>query len=193
MSETKQTHYKSPEEYLVMEESAVYKSEYLDGEVLAMSGGTIEHSSIILNTGAALKQALKGTLCRVFESNLKIGIKASNSYLYPDTTVICGNPVRDEKSNHAITNPMLIVEVLSESTGAYDRGEKFHKYQKIATFREYMLIEQKAPQVDIFSKNTEGKWMVESYFGLDAVVELRSLNVKIPMAGIYEWVEFGGE
>ena len=174
-----------------MEDAAVYKSEFRNGEVLAMSGGTIEHSAIILNIGVALQQALKGTLCRVFESNLKVKIKASNSFVYPDTTVICGAPERDEKSNQVITNPVLIVEVLSESTGAFDRGEKFHLYQQIPSFREYMLVEQKVPQVDIFSKNAEGNWMIESYFGLDSVVELRSLNVKIPMAGIYEWVEFG--
>ena len=190
MPESKQPDYQSADEYLVMEEAAVYKSEFRNGEVLAMSGGTPNHSEIIANTLTQLKNAMKGSLCRVFDSNLKVKIETSNTYVYPDATVICGKPKLDEKSNHVITNPMLIVEVLSESTGAHDRGEKFHLYQQIPTFREYMLIEQKTPQVDIFSKNAEGKWMIESYFGLDAVVELRSLNVKIPMAGIYEWIEF---
>ena len=190
MTIPKQSNLKTLEEYLAKEKTAPEKSEFHNGEILSMSGGTIVHSKIAARTVSALIQALEGTLCEVYESNLMVRIESANSIVYPDTTVICGPPEIDERREHVAKNPIMIVEVLSESTGAYDRGEKFHLYQQIPTFREYMLIEQKTPQVDIFSKNAEGKWMIESYFGLDAVVELRSLNVKIPMAGIYEWIEF---
>lgn len=184
------THY-SAEEYLAMEEVALEKNEFHNGQILQKPGETIEHSLIIVNTASHLIHALKGTPFRVFESSLKVKIESANSYVYPDTTVICGTPERDEKSEQVIKNPMLIVEVLSDTTGAYDRGTKFHLYQQIPTFREYMMIEQKIPQVDVFYKNEEGQWMLNSYFGLDARVELRSLNVKISMAAIYEWVDFG--
>ena len=190
MTIPKQSNLKTLEEYLAKEKTAPEKSEFHNGEILSMSGGTIVHSKIAARTVSALIQALEGTLCEVYESNLMVRIESANSIVYPDTTVICGPPEIDERREHVAKNPIMIVEVLSESTGAYDRGEKFHLYQQIPSFREYMLIEQKAPQIDVFHKNNEGKWMVESYFGLDSIVELHSLGIKIALSSIYKSVNF---
>ena len=189
MAIPKQTPKFTAAEYLQREATAEIKSEFHDGEILAMSGGTFEHSLIISNCNAAIKNAISSKGCFVFDSNLKVKAEKTNSYLYPDVTVICGKVEADPLSNHVALNPVLIVEVISETTGAYDRGEKFHNYQNIHSFREYVLVEQKKPQVDVLYKNASGDWMLKSYFGLDGNVELQSLGIFISLSTIYECIE----
>jgi len=138
------------EEYLAIEEQAEYKSEFRGGKIVAMPGGTLNHSAIISNTNAALHHALrkKGGKCRDMESNLKIWVESDATGVYPDVMVFCGQPEFWEGRKDVILNPTLIVEVLSASTEDYDRGTKFAKYRCITSFKEYVLISQSEPLVE---------------------------------------------
>lgn len=177
-------------EYLAMEETAEYRSEYFEGEIFAMSGGTGNHSRIAVDTMNSLSRQLSNGSCEVFDSTLKIRIQNSMAYFYPDLSVVCGGAEFEDESELILKNPILIVEVLSKSTEAFDRGKKFHRYKQITSFREYVLISQDEPHVDISFKTDEGIWQLDSYEGLDAEMELRSLGVKVRLADIYGRVKF---
>ena len=180
------------EEYLRMEEGAVEKHEFRDGEIIMMPGGTFAHSLIIANTSGELRESLKGKPCLVLDSNLKVGIARIRRFVYPDVLVICGGPQFDARDNtqHTITNPRVIVEVLSPSTEAYDRGEKFNRYRDLESFEEYVLIAQHEPSVQTFFRQADGTWLLTPYSGLDAIVKIRCLSVELSMAEIYAGVEF---
>ena len=139
------------EEYLLREEAAEYKSEYAGGKVQAMSGGSIDHSIIGSNINAALNNAISSQEldCIAFNSEIRIFIEEANSFVYPDAMVTCEKIKTYSEDQHSVINPMLIVEVLSDSTERYDRGDKFHKYCSLPAFREYVLIDQHKPVVDV--------------------------------------------
>lgn len=148
------------EEYLAAERQSPVKHEYLRGEVYAMAGGTPTHAALQMAVGVALSNALSGRACRVFGADLRVRIEATDLSTYPDVTVICGSLRRAELDADAATNPTLIVEVLSDSTEAYDRGEKFGHYRRIPTLREYLLVSQRAPRLEAYAKNPEGAWVL---------------------------------
>jgi Uma2 family endonuclease len=178
------------EEYLELEEKAEYKNEFYNGEVFAMSGGTRDHSLIAMNVGRELGNALIGKGCFVFGSDLMVRVDAADAGFYPDAMVICEKEKYVGDKNHAITNPTVIVEVLSDSTGAYDRGGKFRQYEMLPTLQEYVLVEQKEAQVDVFHRNDQGLWVLERYGGLNSVVKFRSLEVAIRSSKIYYGIDF---
>lgn len=182
-------HY-SIHEYVAMEESAEYKSEFYHGEIHAMAGGSIEHSEIAVNCTSAMKAAFKEKGCRVFESNLRIYIESLDTVLYPDASVFCDMVERNLNSPTLAQNPTLIMEVLSNGTANYDRGNKFFKYQMIPSLRTYVLVEQSTPEVHVNYKHEDGSWEVDHYDVLEQVVELKPLGVSIPMEIIYEWIQF---
>ena len=177
-------------EYLTLEEKADYKSEYYNGEIFAMSGKTRDHCVIGVNIAGELGGALMGKDCSVFGSDLKVRIEAADSNVYPDGMVICGPEEYYADRKDLVTNPIVIIEVLSDSTAAWDRGGKFRKYETLPSLREYILVEQNAPQVDVFRRQGMGSWTLERYDGLEEMVELRSLEVSIAARGIYHRVEF---
>ncbi len=177
-------------EYLALEEAAESRSEYLDGEILEIAGESANHSRIGVACMSILDGLLANSPCEVFDGSLKIRIQDSNAYCYPDLSVVCGEPSFEDDKELILKNPMLIVEVLSKSTEGYDRGEKFQYYKQIDALREYVLITQKKPQVDVFYKTEVGFWRLDSFEGLDDVVELKSLGVQIKMADIYRKVRF---
>lgn len=185
-----QKQYTTPEEYLALEEAAESKSEYRDGEIVPMTGGTTNHNRIILSFCIYLGLALRGTSYEIFTGDVRLWIPRSRTYTYPDVMVIQGEPVYHENRKDTITNPMLIVEVLSKSTKNYDRGDKFEFYRSIPEFREYVMIDQYRFKVEHFAKTSEGKWVFSEYDSADAVLALSSLDFQIPLRDIYERVNF---
>jgi Uma2 family endonuclease len=177
-------------EYLAMEETAEYRSEYFEGEIFAMAGGTMSHDQIVGDFYRLVGNELVGGPCQPLTSNMKIRIQDSSAYYYPDLSVVCGEPAFEDKKELILKNPVLIVEVLSDSTEGFDRGEKFQRYKQIDSLREYVLITQKKPQIDVLYKTEGGFWRLDSYEGRDDVMELRSLGIKLKLEDIYRRVKF---
>lgn len=177
------------EAYLGWEATQEGRHEYLAGEVFAMSGGSDAHATIGLNIASYLRSSMRGGSCRVFAAGMKVRIAAADAGLYPDVFVTCDARDRADDTRLAKTHPVLIVEVLSPSTGAWDRGRKFELYQQIPTLQEYLLIEQDRQHADLFRRNAEGLWVLHP-FGPGATVELASLTLSLSMDMIYEDVAF---
>ena len=176
-------------QYLAWEETAAEKSEYVDGEIRAMSRGTEPHASIPMNIGGELRTALRGKACRVLSSDMKVW--TANAFYYPDLSVVCGASTYRGRNQHTITNPILVVEVLSPSTERKDRGEKFIRYQQIETLRSYLLVSQTEPRVELFERGENGDWIYSMVSGLENAVSLPSLGVTLALSEIYDQVEFG--
>lgn len=182
----------SIEEYLELELHADERHEYQDGEILAMAGGSPEQSFIIANFVRETGNALKGKPCRVAESNLRIRIPHRPRYMYPDASIICGPLQFDpqDTKRHTILNPKVIIEVLSPSTEAYDRGDKFTQYREIQAFEEYILISQDRPNLESFLRQADGAWSILNFTGLDTAAKIRSLGIAIPMTELYAGIEW---
>ncbi|MDV3353207.1 Uma2 family endonuclease [Leptothoe sp. LEGE 181152] len=183
----KQSNYLSPEDYLEAEKSSLVKHEYHDGDVYAMAGASDEHVTIGINITSLLRSALRGSNCRTYGSDMKVQIDAVNHYYYPDVMVSCDQ--RDREFKYFKKYPTLIIEVLSESTEAKDRGKKFEHYRHLETLREYVLVSQAQKQVEVFRKNESGLWVLHP-FGKDDEVKLMSVDIRFSMASLYEDVEF---
>ncbi len=197
-----QARYYTPEEYLALEEVAETKSEYLDGEIVAMTGGTANHNQISLNFAIQLRLGLKGQPYRVFINDMRLWIPRNRRYTYPDIMLIAGspiftddsnttvtNPIFTDDSNTTVTNPIIIAESLSKSTQDYDRGEKFDAYRSIPELQEYILIDQYKIHVIQYRKTADG-WLLTEYESVDAVLSLSSVNLQISLSEIYDLVEF---
>ena len=186
------TKYYTFEEYLTLEEKAEHRSEYHDGQILAMSGGTFDHGVIGGNVTTALNKALekKGSNCRATNSDVKVYIEKVNKGMYPDAMVVCGKPEFKDKNKVVVINPTLIVEVLSQSTAAYDRGPKFRAYQHLSSFKEYLIINQSQPKVEAFYREDTDLWRISYAVGLDKSIHLYSLDCDIPLTEIYAFIEF---
>ena len=182
----------SIEDYLAYEEFSELKNEYLDGELYAMAGGTIPHNRISRSVVSEIYGKLKGKSCEVFNSDQRLmPSQASGDFMYPDAMAVCGQIKTADIDPHSITNPVLIIEVLSDSTAAYDRGGKFHKYRQMESLQEYVLIEQGEPTIDVFRKNSEGIWqIVPRVEGLEGVLRLESLGIEVLLADVYADIEF---
>jgi Uma2 family endonuclease len=177
-------------EYLQLEETAAYKNEYQDGEIVPMTGGTTDHNKIALNFAAYLKFALKGQKYNIFIGDLKLWIAQYRQATYPDVLLIEGEPIYYETGKTTITNPRLIVEVLSKSTQNYDQGDKFLYYRSLPEFQEYILISQSRPYVMQYNKTEENKWLLTEYEGENASLSLTSVNFDLSFQEIYEGVTF---
>lgn len=176
-------------EYIELERQTGIKYEYEDGEVFAMAGGTVTHSLIGGNAVAELRRVLKNRSCNAYNSDLKIAIN-EEKYRYADASVICGSVEYFDGNPEAAKNPILIVEVLSESSEPYDRGEKFKTYRQIPSFQEYILIEQRFPLVEVYFKIDENTWQYRVYEQLEQIVQLDSIEAEISMEEIYNGVSF---
>ena len=180
----------SVEEYLERETTAEFRSEYRDGEIIPMTGGTPNHNSIALNLSSALKHGLKGQPYRVFINDVRLSIPANNTYTYPDVMVVPTPLVYAEGRRDTITNAEVIVEVLSPSTENRDRSKKFECYRSANGFREYLLVDYDRYYIEQFTKTEDGKWLLSVHSGEDAVLSLSSVEFQISLADIYENVEF---
>lgn len=185
-----QKSYLTAEEYLTLERQAEMKSEYIDGEMVAMTGGTSWHSLVTLNVGGELRQQLKQRACLVYSGDLRVRIPASGDYVYPDITVVCGEPLLEDGHRDILLNPTLIVEVLSPSTESYDRGRKFEGYRTLGSLKEYVLVSQDRPRVEHFLRQDGHVWLYTEVSGLDSSVSLASVGCQIPLAEIYDKVVF---
>jgi Uma2 family endonuclease len=183
--------YYTPEEYLALERHAEFKSEYIDGRIVAMTGATIPHNAIVGSFHAALYMRLRGGPCRAFVSDLRVQIAAGRRYAYPDILACCGDVRTVDGVLDTLTNPALIVEVLSPSTEAYDRGEKFTHYRAIESLQEYVLVAQDRVMVERYVRHGEF-WMYAAFSDLDGAVELTSVGCTIPLREIYENVDLPG-
>jgi Uma2 family endonuclease len=171
-------------EYLAFEATSVEKHEFLNGEVFAMAGGTLEHSALAAAFILALGKALGDRPCRIFSSDLRVRIHATGLTTYPDVSVACGKAEVDGEDPHALVNPVLIVEVLSDSTEAYDRGEKAAHYRHIPSLREYALVSQHRPRIEVFRRNDAGRWELYEY-ERGASCELVSVGVSLSVDDVY--------
>jgi len=180
----------SPEDYLRLERAADEKSEYFDGEIFSMAGGSAVHSLISANVSGELRSVLRGGRCVTYDSNLRIKVASTGLYTYPDASVICGPVECPEDGDDMAVNPTLIVEVLSDSTEAYNRGRKFEHYRSLPSFREYVLVSQKEPLVETFFRQADGTWLFSAVRGAGAVVRLHSLSVDVRLSEVYLAVEF---
>jgi Uma2 family endonuclease len=178
------------EEYLEREHLASEKSEYYAGEIFAMAGASLAHVRICANLMRFLGNRLAAGPCLPYGSDLRIATAADGLYTYPDVSVICGRPDLIPGKTDTALNPTVLIEVLSESTEAYNRGAKFGLYQMIPSFREYLLVSQISPEVELRSRRDDGAWSLEIIRGLDSLVRFASLQIDLPLAEIYQDVEF---
>lgn len=179
----------TPEQYLEAERKAEYKSEYCDGQVYAMAGASRWHGVIVMNVGGELRSALKGRECQVFATDMRLQV-SPRTYFYPDVMVVCGKPKFAESDVDTLVNPQVIIEVLSESTEAYDRGAKFGFYRALPSLQEYLLISQDSQAVEHFIRQADGFWKFQATSGPDTRVTLESLNIELALNEIYYNIDF---
>ena len=181
----------SVENYLDFERVQVERHEFLDGSVYAMAGESPNHSTICFNLYAIVSLQLRGKRCRGFSPNMKIATNEKGLYSYPDLAVICGQPTFYDGTKDVITNPTLIVEVLSPSTESYDRGEKFLRYtNQIESLQNYVLISRNKPLIEIYSRLENDGWEKSEVAGLESVMKIDSIECEISLAELYESVDF---
>jgi len=183
----------SLEEYLELEVASEERHEYIDGAIVPVTGGTPNHNQIAGNFYAELNFALKRQPYRVFVTDQRLWVPRKRVYTYPDVMVVQGELQLQEGRRDTVTNPLLIAEVLSDSTQGYDRGEKFAAYRTIPTFQEYVLIEQATLHVEHYVKTEPNKWIFSEYDGEAATLKLASVLFEIALADIYDKVDFGVE
>ena len=180
----------SLEEYRNLETSAETKHEYHDGEIIEMTGGSINHNSILINLIVLLKLALRGTNYRLQSSDLRLWIPQYNRGLYPDLMIIAGEPLFSDNRNDEILNPCVIIEVLSPSTSGYDRGDKFRYYRSIPQLNQYLLVSQGEILIESYSKTSENNWLLQEYTPARGIISLDSLEISLNLADIYEGIDF---
>ncbi len=180
----------TPEEYLEFEVNSEERHEYINGEVICVTGATPNHNQIVLNFGGTLNFGLKRQPYRVFVTDQRVWIPQKRIYTYPDVMVVQGELQLQEGRKDTITNPLMIVEVLSKSTRSYDKDEKFSAYRTIPTFQEYLLIEQYTMKVEQYFKTGKNSWTFSEYYDPNETVSLNSINFEITLEDIYDKVEF---
>ena len=180
----------TPDEYLEFERQSEFKHEYFDGEIFAMSGGTPQHSLVKTNVLGELRSLLKGHPCTAYDSDLRVLVEATGLYTYPDASVFCDELRLESGWKDVAVNPTVLVEVLSSSSEAYDRGRKFGHYRQIPSLREYVLVWQDEPRVESFYKNDQGVWTLTEAAGMDAKLPLASLGVSLSLSEVFDKVVF---
>lgn len=191
------TYLYSLEDYLELERKAETKSEFLDGEIYAMSGESGNHADISMNLAGLVQQQLRGTNCRgrVKDTKVKSGALkdrfGKGMISYPDIVVICGEPEYHDKHKDIVLNPTVIIEVLSDSTEDFDRGVKFMRYRNFNdTLTDYILISQEEPHIEHYIRLQNGEWLLREYYGTDKSFRVDSINCNLNLSEIYERVEF---
>jgi Uma2 family endonuclease len=175
----------TPEQYLEIDRAAEVKSEYYDGEMFAMSGGRAPHAIISFALGAALIPALRGRRCIVTGSDLRVRASEGGPFFYPDVSVCCGEMQLADDNKDTLLNPIVIFEVLSPSSEAYDRGKKFAAYRRIDSLREYVLVSQTEPSVESYLRGSDDKWTLTEFTGTDAICSLKSIECQIALSDVY--------
>jgi Uma2 family endonuclease len=183
-------------EYLELENASEFRHEYVDGYmiplVVDMAGNLYEHTVIAVNISSIVHGHLRGSPCRVSDSNLRVKARRLARYRYPDVTVVCGQPEFDpaDPARMTVVNPRLVIEIISDSTEGADRGEKFDDYRAIASLDEYVLIRQKQPVVEVFRRRDDGSWLYRVYEGIETTARLESIGVDVALADVFAGVTF---
>jgi Uma2 family endonuclease len=185
------SHRVSPAEYLATEELSETRNELIDGVVVAMSGNTYPHVMIVDNLVLELNGRLRGKPCRMFSNELKVKVELTGGYFYPDLVGVWGTPIFDQPNQVTLLNPSLLVEVLSPSTEAYDRGQKFLHYQQIPALKEYVLVSQEEPRVELYTRGESSAWTYKMVSGLEAAASFASIDCTVGLADIYRDVGLG--
>lgn len=180
----------SPEEYLEIERRAEYKSEYHNGEMFAMAGGSPRHGSIIINIGGELRHRLREKKCLVYSSDVRLRVTAAGLYTYPDVMVVCSDPQYADDQKDTLLNPILIVEVLSPSTRDYDRGLKFQQYRTLPSLLEYLTVAQDAPHIEHWTRGLEKRGSLAEYDDLSQSMQLTSVGCTLPLSEVYLKIDF---
>jgi Uma2 family endonuclease len=180
--------YVSPEEYLALERKAEYKSEYLHGEIFAMTGASRKHNLIAVNTASSLNQQLRGRPCEVYVSDMRVKVAASGLYTYPDVVVVCGQPQFEDDYLDTLLNPTVLFEILSKSTERYDRIAKSDYYRTLESLTEHLLIAQDEVHVEHYVKQADGQWSLSELHSIDAAIELPSISCSLALRDVYDKV-----
>ncbi len=181
----------TPEEYLEIERAAEFRSEYYDGCMHAMAGGSFTHGTIIWNLACEIHGFLRNSSCSAVTNQLRVRVPPERSYVYPDIVVVCGDRQFADDQDDTLLNPTLIIEVLSEFTEAFDRGEKFTIYRRLASLQEYVLVSQNKARVEVYRRQPGAdQWLFSNRSGLDASVRFESIHCEILLAEIYRDIDF---
>jgi Uma2 family endonuclease len=180
------------EEYLALDRAAEFRSEFIDGEIIAMSGGSMRHSGIKMNLALEVGTPLRGTHCRAFDSDLRVRVSL-RMYTYPDLTVVCGKPMLADDLQDILLNPKVIFEVLSPSTEYHDRGMKFRRYREIESLTDYILVDQDQARIEQFTRGDARTWTFRDYRDASEILLIESIGVSVPIARIYEGIELSPE
>ena len=182
--------YVTPEEYLRRERLAEFKSEYLNGEIFAMTGASRQHNRITINISSSLNIQLKGRPCETYAVDMRVKVRASGLYTYPDVAVVCGDPQFEDEYVDTLLNPTLLVEVLSQSTERYDRIAKTSYYRTIDSLAEHLLVAQDEIRLEQYVKRPNGQWLLSEYRELEGVVELTSIGCELSLRDVYDRITF---
>jgi Uma2 family endonuclease len=180
----------TPEEYLAFERRADHKSEYVNGQLFAMAGASRAHNRITTNVTGQLYGQLRGRECEAFGSDMRVKVTATGLYTYPDVTVVCGEPLFEDDEVDTLLNPTVIVEVLSPSTEAYDRGDKFAHFRRLEALREYVLIAQDRHRVEQYTRQPDDRWLLTEVSDPGAALTLQSIGCRLTLSDIYDRVTF---
>lgn len=178
----------TPEAYLARERQADYKSEYLDGAVIAMVGTSRVHNLIVWNVLAGLHQQMRGRPCEAYGNDMRVKVSPTGLYTYPDVAALCGEVQLEDAHQDTLLNPSTLIEVLSPSTEAYDRGAKFAHYRALACLQEYVLIAQDTPRVELYERQPDDRWLLTAVEDLEAIVMVPSITCVLKLAEVYERV-----
>ncbi|MBC7813841.1 MAG: Uma2 family endonuclease [Burkholderiales bacterium] len=182
------------EEYLAFERASDEKHEFLDGQIYSMTGASRAHNLISVNTATAFNNALRQHPCEVYASDMRVKAPSTKGgYLYPDVVVVCGEAAFEDQQVDTLLNPTVIVEVLSSSTESFDRGTKSQHYRALDSLQEYLLISQNTAHIEHYARRADGQWLLSDAVGLEAVVELRSVDCRLALADVYVKVAFEDE
>jgi Uma2 family endonuclease len=180
----------TPEEYLEIERKAERKSEYYQGEMFLLAGGSARHGLIAINLGRELSLELKAEPCTVYSSDVRLRVSPARFYTYPDIMVVCGEPQYADDQKDTLLNPVIIVEVLSDSTKDYDLGRKFEFYRSLPSLREYLTVAQDGPHIDHWTRQEENRWMLAEVNGLGQAIQLASIDCVLSLAEVYYKVDW---
>lgn len=179
----------APEEYLAAERQAATRSEYFGGQIYAMAGASREHVAIAANLTYLFVGQFKGRPCSTFTSDMRLKVSETGLYTYPDVMALCGEPVFEDNEADTLTNPAVIIEVLSDSTERYDRGDKFAHYRRLASLHDYVLVSQHRPRLEHYTRQGED-WVLREIDGLSGVLRLPEIGCELPLADIYDKLTF---
>lgn len=178
------------QEYLALEQNSETKHEYTGTEIIAMTGASREHNLITLNTSTSLNSQLADRPCEIYQADMRVHVKASGSYRYPDISVVCGTPEFADTNPESLLNPTVLIEVLSPTTFITDRIQKLREYRRIPSLQEYLLISQDSPRVERYLRQDESNWLYTDLSGLEQKLELPSIACVLQFSDIYRKINF---